>query len=99
MSVVAKRLDGLTPLGMEVGLGPDDFVFDGDPATPRKKEYPHPILLWPNGWMDQDATRYYGGKRRLRRCCVRWGRSSPVKEAQPPPHFRFMSIVAERLDG
>jgi len=25
------------PLGMEVGLGPGDFVFDGDPATPRKR--------------------------------------------------------------
>jgi len=23
-------------LGMEVGLGPGDFVFDGDPATPKK---------------------------------------------------------------
>ena len=23
------------PLGMEVGLGPGDIVFDGDPATPR----------------------------------------------------------------
>jgi len=23
------------PLGMEVGLSPGDFVFDGDPATPR----------------------------------------------------------------
>ena len=22
------------PLGMEVGLGPGDFVFDGDPARP-----------------------------------------------------------------
>jgi len=32
------------PLGMEVGLGPGDFVFDGDPATPRKREPPHPIL-------------------------------------------------------
>jgi len=37
MSVVAKRLDGLRwhALGMEVDLGPGDFVFDGDPATPR----------------------------------------------------------------
>jgi len=26
-----------TPLGMEVGLGPGDFVFDGDPAPLRKK--------------------------------------------------------------
>jgi len=38
---------GLTkmPLGMEVGLGPGDFVFDGDPATPEKRAHlPHPIL-------------------------------------------------------
>jgi len=28
------------PLGMEVGLGPGDFVFDGGPATPRKKAHP-----------------------------------------------------------
>ena len=42
------------PLGMEVGLGPGDFVFDGDPETPDKRTHaPHPIfgtcLLWPNG--------------------------------------------------
>jgi len=24
------------PLGMEVGLGPGDFVLDGDPAPPQK---------------------------------------------------------------
>ena len=30
------------PLGMEVGLGPGDFVFDGDLATPRKKGTPTP---------------------------------------------------------
>ena len=27
-------------LGMEVGLGPGDFVFDGDPATPRTEDAP-----------------------------------------------------------
>jgi len=71
------------PLLMEVGLGPGDFVFDGDPAPPpEKRAQPpgHPIfglcLLWPNGWMDQDATSY-GGKPRRRRRGVRWGRSSP----------------------
>jgi len=46
-------------LGMEVGLGPGDFVFDGDPAPPEKPAQPHrifgPRLLWPNGWMDEDA--------------------------------------------
>ena len=25
------------PLGMEVGLGPGDFVLDGDPAPPPQK--------------------------------------------------------------
>jgi len=33
--------------------------------------------------MDHDAT-WYGGKPRPRRRCVRWGRSSPLKGAQPP---------------
>jgi len=42
-----------------------------------------PCLLWPNGWMDEDAT-WYGGKRRPRRRCVRWGGTSPLKGAQPP---------------
>ena len=31
-------------LGMEVGLGPGDFVFDGNPALPREKgTAPHPF--------------------------------------------------------
>ena len=86
------------PLGMDLGIGPGDFVFEGDPATLRKKGTPPPpnfgpCLLWPNGWMDQDAT-WYGGKPRPRRRCVRWGHSSPLKGAQPPS-FRFMSVVAK----
>jgi len=65
----------------EVGLGLRDIVLYGDPATLRKEaHHPHPsfspFLLWPNGWMDQGAT-WYGGKPRSRRCCVKWGRSSP----------------------
>jgi len=51
------------PLGMAVGFSPGDFVLDGDPATPPQKgAEPPPIfcpcLLWPNGWMDQDACRW-----------------------------------------
>jgi len=70
------------PLRAEVGLGPGDFVFDGDPAPlPRiKGTDPHqifgPCLLWPNGWMNQDVT-WYGGKPRPRRSCVICGRSPP----------------------
>ena len=50
------------PLGMEVGLGPGDFVLDGDPAPlPKKGAEPLPqifglCLLWPNGWTDQYGT-------------------------------------------
>ena len=43
-------------------------------------------LLWPNGWMDQDAT-WYGGKPRPRRRCVRWCRSSRVIRGHSPPVF------------
>jgi len=82
MSVVAKWLDGLRemPLSMEVGLGPGDFVLDEDPSPP-KNGTAHPTqfsarLLWPNSWMDQDAT-WYGRRPGPRRCFVRWGPSSP----------------------
>jgi len=48
------------PLAMDVGLSPDDFMLDGDPAPLPKKGAELPIfgprLLWPNGWMDQDGT-------------------------------------------
>jgi len=55
-------------------------------APEKGHTHPHPIfgpcLLWPNGWMDQDAT-WYGDKPWPRRRCVRWGRSSPIKRTQP----------------
>jgi len=34
------------PFGMEVGLGPGDFVFDGDPAIPRTKGTPTSPNFW-----------------------------------------------------
>jgi len=34
------------PLGMEVGLGPGDSVFDGDPAPPEKKHSPTQFLAY-----------------------------------------------------
>jgi len=49
-------------LGIKVGLSPGDFVLEGDPALRSQKggRAPSPIfgsfLLWPNGWMYQDAT-------------------------------------------
>jgi len=46
-------------LGKEVGLGPGDIALDGDRAPLKWGTAPPlfgPCLLWPNGWMDQDAT-------------------------------------------
>ena len=48
------------PLRVEVGLGPGDVVLDGVAAPPKRGHNPFPVfgsyLLWPNGWMDEDAT-------------------------------------------
>jgi len=65
---------GQMPLGMDVGLGPGAFVRWG-----LSPPIFGPCLLWPNGWMDQDATSYGD-----RRHCVRWGPSSPLKEKHSP---------------
>jgi len=43
------------PLGMEVGLGPGDFVFDGDPARPRKKATPIPTQFLAHVYCGQTA--------------------------------------------
>jgi len=43
------------PLGMEVGLGPDDFVFDGDPAIARKRAHPHPTQFLAHVYCGQTA--------------------------------------------
>ena len=34
------------PLGMEVGLGPGDFVLGGDPAPPPREGGPSPPNFW-----------------------------------------------------
>jgi len=48
------------PLGMEAGLSPGDFVLGGDPASPPLKGHSPPFFvqcpLWPNDWMEEDAT-------------------------------------------
>jgi len=44
-------------LGIGLGLGPVDFVLDGDPAPPSPKGGEGgPCLLRPNGWMDEAGT-------------------------------------------
>ena len=43
-------------------------------------------VLWPNGWVDQDAT-WYRGRPRPRRHRVRWGPSSPTASGTASPTF------------
>ena len=76
------------PLGSEVNFGPSDVVLDGVAALPLKGAQPPvfgPCLLWPNSWMDEDAT-WYGSRPWPRPHCVRRGRSSPREwgTAAPP---------------
>jgi len=77
-------------LGMEVGLGPDHIVLDGDPAPPPKRAQPPPIfgpcLLWQNGWMHQDTT-WYGSRPRPMRHCVRRGPVHLPQRGTPPAIF------------
>ena len=89
------------PLGAEVNLGPGDVMLDGVPAPPIEGAQPPvfgPCLLWPNGWMDEDATWYGSCRHGPRPHCVRRGPSSFAKGAQQPPSFRPMSIVATVAD-
>jgi len=78
------------PLGTEVNLGPGDIVLDGVPAPPKRDTAPPVFVscpLWPNGWMDEDAT-WYGSRPQPRPHCIRQGPSSLRKGHSSPPPFR-----------
>jgi len=90
------------PLGMEVGLGPGDFVLDGDPAPPPQKgaEPPqfsaHVYCGQTAGWMRLVLGMEVGlspGDFVLDGDPVPF----PQKGAEPLPNFRPISIVAKRL--
>jgi len=93
------------PLCMDVGLSPGDFVLDGDPVPPPQQrggapQIFGPCIVWPNGWMDQDATWHGGICLSQATLCSMRTKLPPEKRAHPtPPNFWPMSIVAKRLDG
>jgi len=88
--------------GMEVGLGPGDFVLDGDPGPPPQKGggapkfSAHVYCGQMAGWMKlvlgMEVGLSPGG-------CVRWGPSPLASKGAetPSPNFRPISIVAKRL--
>ena len=77
------------PLGTEVGLGLSNIVFDVEcrPSYPQKKDTPPPnfgsCLLWPNGWMDEDAA-WYGIRSRPGPHCTIWGPNSRERGTAAP---------------
>jgi len=73
------------PLGMEVNLGPGDVLLDGVTAPPKRDKPPGfgSCLLWPNSWMDEDAT-WCRSKPRPRPHCVSRGPNSPRKGHSSP---------------
>ena len=84
-------------LGMEVGLGPGDFVMDGDPATPEKRaQPPHPIfgpclLCQTDGWMKTPiGTEVDLGLGHI----VLDGAPALRERGTAAPSFRPMSVVA-----
>jgi len=87
------------PLGTEVGLGLRYTTLCSmwTQLPPRKLgTSAHPIfgpcLLWPNGWMDEDAA-WYGSRPWPRPHCTRRGHSSRER-GTAAPSFRPVSIVA-----
>jgi len=89
------------PLGTDVGLGPDDIVLDEDRVLPKKGMEPSsPILLWPNGWMDQDGTigmEVGLGPGHI----VLDGETAPLpqKGGRAPPQFSAHFYCDKRLDA
>ena len=53
------------------------------------------LQLWPNGWMDEDAT-WKEVWPRPRPHCVRWGPSGDPAPTAARPHFRPTPIAAKR---
>ena len=81
MSIFAKRLYASGYHLVRRQASAQAIVLDGDPAELplNRGTVPSsfgPCLLWPNSWMDQDAT-WYEGRPRSRPHCVRWGHCPP----------------------
>ena len=80
------------PLVTEVGLGPDDSVLDGDPASlPKNGAKPPPQF---------SAHFYCGMKVDLSPGDFVLDVTQPLpKKGAEPPNFWHMFIVSKRLDG
>jgi len=93
------------PLGVEAGLGPGDFVFDGDSCSyPQKKGHTHPAQFLAHvccgqtaGWIKMPLGTEVNVGPVGPGDVVLDGVAAPPKRGTAPS-FRFMYIVAKRLD-
>jgi len=55
--VCCGQTAGWIKMPLDIDVGPGDIVLHGGPALPKGAQPPifGSCLLWPNGWMDQDA--------------------------------------------
>jgi len=92
MFIVAKRLDGSRCHLVWRWASTYATLYSMRPQLPPEKGHihSHPIfglcLLWPNGWMDEDAA-CYGSRPRFRPHCTRRGPSSRERGTAPPLLF------------
>jgi len=83
-------------LGMELALGPGDFVLDGDPSPLPKfsgNVYCGQTARWMKLVLGMEVGLGPGD------FVLDWNPPHPPKGVQPPPQFWPISIVAERLDA
>ena len=67
-------------------------------ARSSSPKFVGPSLLWPNSWIDQDAT-WQEGRPQPRRLCIRWGTSPlPTTGVEPPPQFSA-HIYCDQMAG
>ena len=88
-------------LGVEVDLIPGHIVLDGDPVPlPIKGAHPPilgPCLLWPNGWMDQDAT-WYEGRPWCRHIVLHGDLAPPPQKKGHSPQFSAHVYCSQTFD-
>ena len=100
MFVVAKSGWIKMPHGMEVGLGPGDFMSHGDPAPPKKGTVPlfsaHVYCGQTAAWIKMPLGTEAGlGPGDI----VLNGDPAPSQKRGTAPNVRPMSIVAKWLDA
>ena len=81
-------------LGMEIGLGPDDFLLDGDPAQFSVHVYCGQTAGWMKLVLGMEVGLSPGDL-----VVLDGDPAPPQKGVRAPPQFWPISVVAKRLDA